>query len=137
FQKKFQQLLDSGHYILGQEVATFETDFAAYCGTKHCIGTSNGLDALTLIFKAYLELDILKPGDQVMLPANTFFASVLSVINSGLIPVLIEPDLDTYNISIQEIKKQLTPSVKVIMAVHLYGQLANMEAINELAEKHN
>jgi dTDP-4-amino-4,6-dideoxygalactose transaminase len=137
FQKKFQQFLNSGHYILGQEVDTFETNFAKYCGTKYCIGTSNGLDALTLIFKAYLELDILKPGDQVMLPANTFFASVLSVINSGLIPVLIEPELNTYNISIQEIKKQLTPKVKVIMAVHLYGQLANMEAIHTLAKSHD
>jgi dTDP-4-amino-4,6-dideoxygalactose transaminase len=95
------------------------------------------LDALTLIFKAYLELDILKPGDHVMLPANTFFASVLSVIHTGLIPIFIEPNLETYNISIQEIEKQLTPKVKVIMAVHLYGQLANMEAINALAETHN
>src|SRR5690606_41922027 len=83
FQQKFQHFLNSGHYILGAEVETFETHFANYCGTKFCVGTSNGLDALTLIFKAYLELGILKPGDEVMLPANTFFDSVFSVIYSG------------------------------------------------------
>lgn len=137
FQKKFQQFLDSGHYILGKEVENFEAEFAAYCGTKYCIGTSNGLDALTLIFRAYLELGILKTGDHVLIPANTFFASVLSVINSGLIPIFIEPEARTFNISIQEIEKQINPNVKAIMAVHLYGQLANMEAINIIAEKHN
>src|SRR5690606_26625305 len=137
FQKKFQQFLDSGHYILGKEVETFEAEFAAYCGTKYSIGTSNGLDALTLIFRAYLELGILKTGDHVLIPANTFFASVLSVINSGLIPIFIEPEARTFNISIQEIEKQINPNVKAIMAVHLYGQLANMEAINIIAEKHN
>ncbi|WP_417889431.1 DegT/DnrJ/EryC1/StrS family aminotransferase [Xanthomarina gelatinilytica] len=136
FQQKFQQFLNSGQYILGAEVETFETDFANYCGTKFCVGTSNGLDALTLIFKAYLELGILKPGDQVMLPANTFFASVLSVIHSGLHPIFIEPERDTFNISVKDIEKQLTPHVKAIMVVHLYGQLANMEVINQLAEKH-
>ncbi|GGG54790.1 DegT/DnrJ/EryC1/StrS family aminotransferase [Bizionia arctica] len=137
FQRKFEQFLNSGHYILGQEVEIFETSFASYCGTNYCIGTSNGLDALTLIFRAYLELGILKTGDHVMIPANTFFASVLSVINSGLIPVFVEPDLETFNISVQEIEKQMTPNVKAIMAVHLYGQLANMEAINLIAEKYN
>mgnify|MGYP001028752728 CR=1 FL=1 len=137
FQEKFQNFLDSGHYILGKEVKKFETNFADYCGTKYCIGTSNGLDALTLIFKAYLELGKLKTGDHVLIPANTFFASVLSVINSGLIPVFVEPEKDTFNISIQEIEKSLTSNVKVIMAVHLYGQLANMEAINTFANKHD
>ncbi|HLT65585.1 DegT/DnrJ/EryC1/StrS family aminotransferase [Xanthomarina gelatinilytica] len=137
FHNKFQQFLDSGHYILGKEVETFQTNFAAYCGTKYCIGTSNGLDALTLIFKAYLELDILKTGDHVLVPANTFFASVLSIIRSGLIPIFIEPNEKTFNISIQDIEKQLNPKVKAVMAVHLYGQLADMEAINSIAKSHN
>ena len=137
FQEKFQKFLDSGHYILGKEVKKFETNFADYCGTKYCIGTSNGLDALTLIFKAYLELGKLKTGDHVLIPANTFFASVLSVLNSGLIPVFVEPEKDTFNMSIQEIEKSLTSNVKAIMAVHLYGQLANMEAINAFANKHD
>ncbi|PWK18214.1 DegT/DnrJ/EryC1/StrS family aminotransferase [Xanthomarina spongicola] len=135
FQKKFQEFLDSGHYILGQEVTAFERDFASYCGTKYCVGTSNGLDALTLIFKAFIHLGKLKEGDEVIIPANTFFASALSVINSGLTPVFVEPDRDTFNISIKEIEKHYTPKVKAIMAVHLYGQLANMEAINGFAEK--
>lgn len=137
FQQKFQQFLDSGHYILGQEVKTFETNFASYCGTKYCIGTSNGLDALTLIFKGYIGLEKLQEGDEVLIPANTYIASILSVINSGLVPVFIEPDIDTFNISVQDIEKQLTPNVKAVMVVHLYGQLADMEAINVLAKKHN
>ncbi|MCX7550550.1 DegT/DnrJ/EryC1/StrS family aminotransferase [Xanthomarina sp. F2636L] len=137
FNNKFKQFLDSGHYILGKEVATFETNFAKYCGSKYSIGTSNGLDALSLIFKAYIELGILKTGDHVLIPANTFFASALAVINSGLIPVFVEPEINTFNMSVQEIEKQLTPKVKAIMVVHLYGQLVNMEAINVLAEKNN
>lgn len=95
------------------------------------------MDALTLIFKAYLELDILKTGDHVLVPANTFFASVLSIIRSGLIPIFIEPNEKTFNISIQDIEKQLNPKVKAVMAVHLYGQLADMEAINSIAKSHN
>jgi dTDP-4-amino-4,6-dideoxygalactose transaminase len=137
FQEKFQQLLDSGHYILGKEVEIFENNFAAYCGTKHCVGISNGLDALTLIFRAYIQLGKLQAGDEILIPANTFFASVLSVINAGLTPVFVEPDLDTFNISVKEIKNNYSPKIKAIMAVHLYGQLADMEAINTFAEKHD
>src|SRR5690554_723366 len=137
FQKKFKSFLDSAHYILGNEVETFESNFSSYCGTKYCIGTSNGLDALTLIFKAYLELGILKTGDHVLVPANTFYATVLSVVNSGLIPIFIEPDENTFNISVKEIEKQLSPSVKAILVVHLYGHLADMEAISLLAKKHH
>ncbi|MFL0352237.1 DegT/DnrJ/EryC1/StrS aminotransferase family protein [Xanthomarina sp. GH4-25] len=136
FQKKFQQFLDSSHYILGKEVTTFETDFASYCGTNYCVGTSNGLDALTLIFKAYILLGKLQEGDHVLIPANTFFASVLSVLNSRLVPVFIEPEIETFNISIQEIEKKYTSQVKAIMPVHLYGQLANMETINAFAKKY-
>lgn len=137
FQKKLQQFFDSGHYILGQEVETFETNFAAYCGTKHCIGISNGLDALTLIFKAYIQLGKLQKGDEILIPANTFFASILSVINAGLTPVLVESNRDSFNISVKEIENNYSPKIKAIMPVHLYGQLANMEAINAFAEKHN
>ncbi|TYA58289.1 DegT/DnrJ/EryC1/StrS family aminotransferase [Formosa maritima] len=137
FQIKIQQFLDSGHYILGQEVENFERNFAAYCDTKYCVGTSNGLDALTLIFKAFIHLGKLKEGDEVIIPANTFFASVLSVINAGLIPVFVEPDKKTFSISVKEIEKVCTSKVKAIMAVHLYGQLANMEAINTFAKAHH
>ncbi|QRM89549.1 aminotransferase class V-fold PLP-dependent enzyme [Lacinutrix sp. WUR7] len=136
FQEQFKQFLDSGYYILGKQVATFETNFASYCGTKHSIGTSNGLDALILIFKAYKELGLLQDGDEVIVPANTFIASFLAVIHSGLKPVFIEPDLVTYNLSLSEIEKQITPNTKAILAVHLYGQIADMQSINTLAEKH-
>ncbi|OUR90328.1 aminotransferase [Flavobacteriales bacterium 34_180_T64] len=137
FDTKFQQFLNSGHYILGDQVKLFETNFSTYCGVSHCIGTANGLDALMLIFRAYLELGKLKIGDEVMVPANTYIASILAIINSGLRPVLIEPDEVTFNISTSEIKKNLTPKVKAIMAVHLYGQLADMKGITRIANQHN
>lgn len=137
FQEQFKQLLDSSYYILGSQVAAFETNFADYCGAKNCIGTSNGLDALILIFKAYKELGLLKDNDEVIVPANTFIASFLAVIHAGLKPVFVEPDITTYNISVSELEKHITPNTKVILAVHLYGQIADMSNINALAKKHN
>ena len=137
FKEKFQSFLDSGYYILGDEVRTFETNFANYCGTNFCVGVANGLDALTLIFKAFIEHGRLKPGDKIMIPANTYIASVLSVINAGLTPVFIEPEESTFNISHQEIEKHLSEEIKGILVVHLYGQLANMTAINAIAKTHD
>ncbi len=137
FQEQFKQFLDSGYYVLGKQVATFETNFANYCGTKHCIGTSNGLDALILIFKAYKELGVLHDKDEVIVPANTYIASIISVMQAGLKPVFVEPELDTYNISVANIEKHITPKTKAILAVHLYGQIADMERINILAKKHD
>uniref|UniRef100_UPI0040496047 DegT/DnrJ/EryC1/StrS family aminotransferase n=1 Tax=Gelidibacter sp. TaxID=2018083 RepID=UPI0040496047 len=137
FQEVFKRFLHSGHYILGNEVQTFEANFAAYCGTKHCIGTANGLDALILIFKAYIHLGKLQIGDEVMVPANTYIASILSVIHSGLKPVFVEPKKQTFNISSSEIEKQINNKTKAILVVHLYGQLCDMEAINAIAKKYN
>jgi dTDP-4-amino-4,6-dideoxygalactose transaminase len=137
FHESFQQFLESGHYILGNEVKTFESDFANYCGTRHCIGTANGLDALILIFRAYIELGKLQLNDEVIVPANTYIASILSIIHAGLKPILVEPDEQTFNISSQEIKKHITKKTKAILAVHLYGQLADMEAINQIAKVNN
>lgn len=134
FQDRFKSFLDSGHYVLGVEVAQFETDFARYCGTKYCIGTANGLDALTLIFKSYIHLGKLQPNDEVIVPANTYIASILSILNAGLKPILVEPDLEAYNISPVEIKKHTSKNTKAILVVHLYGQLANMDAIQTIAE---
>jgi len=134
FQEQFQQFLDSGYYILGKQVSSFETNYANYCGTSHCIGTSNGLDALILIFKAYRSLGILKENDEVLVPANTYIASILSVIHSGLKPVFIEPDMHTFNMSVIEIEKNITPKTRAILAVHLYGQLADMTQINSIAK---
>ncbi|MGS2727232.1 DegT/DnrJ/EryC1/StrS family aminotransferase [Psychroserpens sp. BH13MA-6] len=136
FAAQFKSFLKSGYYIKGDEVRSFEKNFADYCGTNYCVGVANGLDALTLIFKAYIELGKLEIGDEVLVPANTYIASILSVINAGLKPVFVEPDEATFNISISEIEKHITPNVKAVMAVHLYGQLADMKAINAIAKSH-
>ena len=137
FQKKMKQFLDGGWYILGNEVKQFETDFASYCSTKHCIGVGNGLDALVLIFKGYIHLGKLQKGDEVIVPANTYIASILAVLQADLVPVLVEPRLETYNINPEEIEAKITSKTKAILPVHLYGQLCEMKAINEIAQKHN
>lgn len=137
FQKRLQRFLDSGYYILGKQVRQFETEYAKYCGVNRCIGAGNGLDALTLIFRAYIQLGKLQKGDEVIVPANTFIASVLAILEAGLKPVFVEPNADTYNLSPSEVEKHLTKNVKAILVVHLYGQLADMKAINSIAKKHN
>ena len=137
FSSLFSTFLNSGFYIKGSQVKNFETNFAKFCGVNHCIGVANGLDALSLIFKAYIELGKLKKGDDVIVPANTFIASVLSVINTGLNPVFVEPNESTFNLSPLGIKKHITKKTKVILAVHLYGQLADMTAINKIAKEFN
>lgn len=137
FALRFRAFLNSGYYIMGAEVRRFEEQFKTYCGTKHCIGVANGLDALTLIFKAYIDLGKLKKDDEVILPANTYIATILSVINAGLRPVFVEPDEATFNISPSEIEKHITPQTKAILVVHLYGQLADMLSINAIAKKHD
>ena len=137
FQKKMKQFLDGGWYILGNEVKQFETDFASYCGTKHCIGVGNGLDALVLIFKAYIHLGKLQKGDEIIVPANTYIASILAVLQADLVPVLVEPRLETYNINPDDIEAKITSKTKAILPVHLYGQLAEMNAINAIAQKYN
>jgi len=136
FRSKFQEVLDSGYYIFGKEVETFETNYAKYCGTKYCLAVSNGLDALILILKGYIELGKLSIGDEVLIPANTYIASILSIIDTGLKPVFVEPDRNTYNIDEKLLEKHITRKTKAIMAVHLYGQLANMDAIAMIAKKH-
>lgn len=136
-QEKMKQFLANGWYILGNEVKTFEADFANYCGAKHCIGVGNGLDALVLIFKAYIQLGKLQKGDEVIVPANTYIASILAVLQSDLVPVLVEPKLETYNINPDLIEEKITSKTKAILPVHLYGQLCEMEEINAIAQKHN
>src|SRR5690554_5770753 len=137
FKQQFQQFLDKGWYILGENVKQFEKEFATYCGTKHCIGVANGLDALILIFRAYKQLGKLQSGDEVIVPANTYIASIIAVLENDLIPVLVEPDIQTYNINTSEIQKYITSKTKAILPVHLYGQLCEMKTINEIAQKHN
>jgi len=137
FQQKMKQLLDSGWYILGNEVKTFEANFATYCGTKHCIGVGNGLDALVLIFKAYIQLGKIQKGDEVIVPANTYIASILAILEADLVPILVEPRLEAYTIDSEKIEAKITLKTKAILPVHLYGQLCEMEVINSIAKKHN
>jgi len=131
-----QRVLDSGWYLLGEEVSSFEREFAGYCGAKHCIGVANGLDALILILMAYRELGVMAEGDEVIVPANTYIASILAISRAGLKPVLVEPDERTYNIDPNLIEAAITEKTKAIMAVHLYGQCADMDPICALAKKH-
>lgn len=133
FQEKLKSVLESGWYILGKEVQTFETNFAAYCGAQYCVGVGNGLDALTLIFKGYIQLGKLQKGDEVIVPANTYIASILAILQADLVPVLAEPKFETYTIDPSSIQKKITFKTKAILVVHLYGQLAEMELINEIA----
>ena len=129
----YQRVMDSGWYILGQEVTAFEEEFAAYCGAKHCVGVGNGLDALMLILRAY-EIG---EGDEVIVPANTYIASVLAITYAGATPVLVEPKDSSCNIDPDEIAKVISPKTRAIMAVHLYGQPAEMDRVNALAKQHN
>ena len=137
FQEKLKSVLEKGWYILGNEVKIFESNFANYCGAKHCIGVGNGFDALVLIFKGYIQLGKLQKGDEVIVPANTYIASILAVLEADLVLVLVEPKLETYNINPELISEKITSKTKAILAVHLYGQLAEMEKINEIAIQNN
>ena len=132
FHEALNRDLNESHFILGKNVAKFENEFSDFCGTKFCIGTGNGLDALTLILKGYIELGKLRKNDKVIVPANTFIATILSVIHAGLKPVFVEPDPLTYNITAQTIKPILTDDIKAIIVVHLYGQLADVNKINNV-----
>ena len=132
-----KRVIDSGWYLLVNEVKKFENEFANYCGTKYCVGVGNGLDALRLIFRAYIELRIMKEGDEIIVPANTYIASILAVSENRLIPILVEPDIKTYNIDVNKIEEKITPKTKAILIVHLYGQNAYNEKIQKIADKYH
>ena len=127
------KVLHSGWYILGEEVKSFEAEFADYCGTKYALGVANGLDALELIMRAYN----IGPGDEVIVPSNTYIASILSISANGATPVLVEPNLLTYNLDPNKIEESITPNTKAILVVHLYGQACNMGPIKSIAERYN
>ncbi|MFT3739996.1 MAG: DegT/DnrJ/EryC1/StrS family aminotransferase [Breznakibacter sp.] len=129
-----RKVIEGGWYIHGTEVDAFEKEFASFCGVKHCIGVANGLDALRMILEAYQALGFLHEGDEVLVPSNTFIASVLAITQSRLKPVLVEPDPLIYNIDPRKLRQALTPGTKAVMAVHLYGQLADMEPIAEFCQ---
>ena len=131
------KVIDSGWYLQGESVKTFESDYARYIGTSHCIGCGNGLDALTLIFRAYMEMGIMKPGDEVIVPANTYIASILAITENGLKAVLVEPRIDTMQIDDSLIERAITEHTRAIMIVHLYGRCAYTQKIGELCRRHH
>jgi dTDP-4-amino-4,6-dideoxygalactose transaminase len=136
-EKRLIEVFRSGWYLLGNEVKTFEENLSNFIGAKHAIGVANGLDALRLIFKAYIELGIMQKGDEIIVPANTYIASVLAISDNGLIPVLVEPDINTYNINVSKIEEKITAKTKAILIVHLYGQICFSTELKELARKYS
>lgn len=128
------RVVDSGWYLQGQENERFEKNYSEYIGSKHTIGVANGLDALILILKAYMEMGVMKPGDEVIVPANTYIASIIAITENGLTPVLVEPDINTYQIDENRIEEAITSRTKAIMIVHLYGQCAYTEKIGKLCK---
>jgi dTDP-4-amino-4,6-dideoxygalactose transaminase len=130
------RVVDSGRYVLGEEGRAFERQFAAYCGVPHVVGVGNCLDALTLIFRAYRELGRMSEGDEVIVPANTYIASILGVSENHLTPVLVEPDPTTYNIDPTKIEEAITARTKAILVVHLYGQIGYRDEIRKIADRH-
>ena len=135
--RAIQRVLHSGWYLLGKENEAFEHEYAHYIGSEHCIGVANGLDALRLIFKAYIAMGVMHEGDEVIVPANTYIASVLSITDNRLVPVLVEPDEHTCNIDPFKIEEKITSRTKAIMVVHLYGQNAMHPEIERVAKKYD
>lgn len=131
------RVTDSGWYLQGKENEKFKADYANYIGTKHCIGCANGLDALIWIFRAYIELGVMNPGDEVIVPANTYIATILAITENNLVPVLVEPSIDTFQIDDSLIEEKITSKTKAITIVHLYGQCAYTDKIGELCKKYN
>ncbi|WP_103327349.1 DegT/DnrJ/EryC1/StrS family aminotransferase [Bacteroidetes bacterium endosymbiont of Geopemphigus sp.] len=135
--KCMSEVLDSGWYLLGDQLKRFEKNLSEYIGVKHVIGVANGLDALRLILKAYLELNYLKEGDEVIAPANTYIASILAISDNRLKPILVEPDIHTYNIDIENIEEKITKKTRAIMIVHLYGRVVFSNQLKNLAKKYD
>lgn len=131
------EVIDSGWYIQGSQVQAFEQDFAQFCGVAHCVGVANGLDALILTLRAWKQMGKLQDGDEVIVPANTYIASILAISANNLTPVLVEPDPESYNLSVENTKEAISAKTKVILAVHLYGKLAPMPELMALAAEHN
>ena len=132
-----QRVIDSGWYVLGDEVARFEREFAVYCGAQHCIGVGNGLDALSLVLRAWKEHGFLTDGDEVIVAANTYIASILAICQNNLVPVLVEPDEATFNLSAEGVRHAITDKTRAILPVHLYGRLAPMQDLTNLAKGYN
>ena len=132
-----RKVLGSGWYLLGEECSSFEQEYGSFIGTRYCIGVANGLDALRLILKSYIETGYMQEGDEIIVPANTFIASILAITENRLRPVFAEPDINTFNLDLKTIDKYITPRTKAIMVVHLYGRACWSEKLKEIAEKYN
>ena len=130
------RVIDSGWYVLGNELVAFEHEFATYCGVRHALGVGNGLDALSLILRGYKELGVIEEGDEVIVPGNTFIASFLAITENRLVPVPVEPDPASFNLDPARVEAAIGPRTRAVMAVHLYGQLADMPALVALAKRH-
>lgn len=135
--QKVTEVIKNGWYIHGKECELFEKKFANYCDVKHCIGVGNGLEALKLILRAYKILKVFNDGDEVLVPSNTFIATILAISAENLTPVFVEPDIDDYLIDVKKIEGKITEKTKAIMPVHLYGRLCNMEVINAIAKRYH
>ena len=131
------EVIDGGWYVLGRQVTLFEQRYSAYIGTKFCVGVGNGLDAIVLIYRAYIQLGWMKPGDEVIVPANTYIASILAISECGLTPVLVEPEMDTLLIDPSRIEEKMTPRTRSILTVHLYGRCAYGEQLENICNKYH
>lgn len=131
------RVIDSGWYLLGEETSSFEKEYAEYIGTDNCVGVANGLDALRIILRAYKEIGLMEDGDEIIVPANTYIASIIAISDNRLVPVLVEPDINNYQIDDKKIESAITSKTKGIMIVHLYGQCAYTERIGEICRTHN
>ncbi len=132
-----RRVVDGGWYLLGEETKRFEEEYARFIGTKHCVSCANGLDSLTLILRAYIEMGVLREGDEVIVPANTYIATILAITENNLVPRLVEPRLDTFQIDDSLIESSISNRTKAIMLVHLYGRCAYTDRVGELCKKHN
>lgn len=131
------RVINSGWYLMGKELETFEQEYSKFCGVKYALGVANGLDALRLIFKAYIELGVMQKGDEVIVPANTYIASVLAISDNGLNPIFVEPNIDTYNLDSTKIEAAITSKTRAILTVHLYGQNSIDEKMLAISKQHN
>ena len=131
------KVIGSGWYIQGSELKSFEQEFSEYCGASYTIGVANGLDALALIINAYKELRVMKDGDEIIVPSNTYIASILAISENNLVPILVEPNINTYLLDPNKIEEKITSKTRAIMPVHLYGQTCQMDSINKIAKKYN
>lgn len=130
-------VIDSGWYILREKVRAFENEFSKYCGVKKTIGTGNGLDALILIIRAYKEMNVFHEGDEILVPANTYIASILPITENRLKPILVEPDINTYNIDVNQLEEKITDRTKAILTVHLYGRVGYSDEMQSIADRYN